>query len=320
MMDQKGGMPVTVHNLPRSRAVLKLASLVVLAATLAACAPGIPAEIDLRVIDREEVRTVPGESLEALRFETEHGDTIEAYLRRPSPEAWEGMALPAVVLIAGRETGREAAAAIPGPLEGVVLAVEYPDALPETLAPGETLRELPAMRRSAYRMPGILRGAISALEADPEIDGSRIILIGVSFGVPFAAPAARDERLAGVGLHYGGADLAAILRRNLDVEPAWWRGVLSWFGATVFRRLEPGRHVGHISPTPLLIINGMYDYRIPEGSVELLVERAGEPVRFINLPTDHLMPGDAALMRELADSTVSHFSDIFEPREVAVPR
>jgi len=319
MVDQKRGMPMTAHNLPGMRAVLKLASPMALAAALTACAPGIPAEIDLSVVDREEMRTVPGERLEALRFRTEHGDTIEAYLRRPAPQAWGTAPLPAVVLVAGRETGRQAAAAIPGPLEGVVLAVEYPAVIPETLAPGEALRQLPAMRRSAYRMPGILRGAITSLQTDPEIDGSRIILIGVSFGVPFAAPAARDERLAGVGLHYGGADLAAILRRNLDVEPAWWRGILSWFGATVFRRLEPGHHVGHISPTPLLIINGMYDYRIPEESVELLVERAREPVRFINLPTDHLMPGDAELMRELADSTVSHFSDVFEP-QAAVQR
>lgn len=58
---------------------------------------------------------------------------------------------------------------------------------------------------------------------------------------------------------------------------------------------------------PLLLINGLYDKLVPRGSAELLLEAARPPVRQIWLPHDHLMPGDLDAMRELADSTLSHF-------------
>lgn len=288
----------------------------VAALLLAGCGPDIPERVSLELVQRETLTAeaadrpsaVP-ERIEGLTFRTPSGDTVQAFLRRPEA-AREPR--PAVVLVAGRETGREAARAVPGPLDVVVLSVEYPDAVPERLELGALLGSLPEIRRTALRMPGILRSAAHFLAAEPEVDAERIALVGVSFGVPFAAAAGVDPIFRGVALHHGGGDLRAIFERNLPLEGGPVRGLAARFLAWWFAPLDPARHVAGIGPTPLLLVNGSEDRVVPRSSALLLAERATGPVRHVWLPHAHLLPGDTALMRELADSTLAHF-DFLRP-------
>lgn len=272
---------------------------------LSACA-SLPTVAPLRLVERELIEDGPAERVYSLQFETAAGTPVSAYLRRPATVG-EERGTWGVVMVAGRETGRRAAAIIPGPIDGLVLAVEYPGAIPEDIEPMEMLDDLPSIRRTALRMPAILRGAAHYLAEHPEVDSTRIALVGVSFGVPFAAAAGRDPVFRGVALHYGGAGLESIFRANLAIENRFLRGLAAQLGAWYFRELDPARHVGAISPTPLLLINGLYDELIPRESVLRLIAAAEPPVRHIWLPHGHLMPDDFALMRELADSTISHF-------------
>jgi fermentation-respiration switch protein FrsA (DUF1100 family) len=242
----------------------------------------------------------------ALHFA--YGDVrrVDAYLRRPVNPVAPG-SLPAIVLAAGRATGREAAAVIPGPVQAAILAVEYPEAIPSgTGAPG-MFRALPGLRRSARAMPGVLRSAGHLLAADPEVDAEQLVLVGVSFGVPFAAAAGRDRVFRGVALHFGGGDLGMLLRANLEVEPGLLRSAIARFGAWYFRDLEPRRHVGHIAPTPLLVINGERDATIPVGAARRLVERAKPPYHVVWLPHEHIHSRNLEALREVADSTFVHF-------------
>lgn len=284
----------------------RTAAYLVTVVLLAGCASLETERVPLRLADREQVAETSEEVLYSLVFVAPQGDSVAAYLRRPA-EISGGEKMPAVVLVAGRETGRRAAGVIPGPLEGVVLAVEYPEAIPEELGAWRLIRRLPSIRRSAYRMPGILTGAAAFLAEQPEVDSTRMALVGVSFGVPFAAPAGTDRIFQGVALHHGGADLALLLRTNLPIGSGFLRGIAARLAAWYLGGLDPGRHVGEISPVPLLLINGLYDERVPRRSAERLREAARPPVRQIWLPHDHLMPGDVDVMRELADSTLSHF-------------
>ena len=169
------------------------------------------------------------------------------------------------------------------------------------------LRELGEVRASALRMPGLLRGAAAWLAELDQVDPARIVLVGVSYGVPFAAAAATDTLFSGVALHHGGADLALLLEQNLPVENGVLRWVLARFGAWYFRALEPARYVARIAPRPLLLVNAERDELVPRESAERLLEAARTPVRQVWIPHGHLMPWDTVQMKELADSTLSHF-------------
>jgi fermentation-respiration switch protein FrsA (DUF1100 family) len=285
-------------------AVAATAAVVVAAAWIGSCGASVSEPISLRLTGATELPAPPGERLREVRFEDADGREVMGVLREP---AAPGGPMAAVILVAGRETGREAAAVIEGPVEEVVLALEYPAALPETFSLRGALLELPAVRRTALRMPGLLRGAARWLAEQERVDPERMILVGVSYGVPFAAPAGADPLFSGVALHHGGADLALLLRSNLMFENGLLRRAVARVGAWYFRALDPGRHVGRIAPTPLLLINAEHDELVPRESALRLLEAARPPVRLIWLPYGHLMPGDVLQMEELADSTLAHF-------------
>jgi fermentation-respiration switch protein FrsA (DUF1100 family) len=283
--------------------IIWLTTLTAVAAVAAGCGGDLPGIIPLTLVDSTEISAAAGERVQRLTFRDAEGQDVAAVLREP---AQAGSPSAAVVLVAGRETGQEAAAVIPGPLQQVVVAIEYPAALPDQI-PRVTLPALRAIRRGALRMPGLLRGAGAWLADRRSVDRGRIVLVGVSYGVPFAAAAGADTIFRGVALHHGGADLALLLRTNLPFGNGLLRGAVAHFGAWYLRALEPARHVAQISPRPLLLVNGSDDQIVPRASAEALLAAARPPVRQIWLPHGHLMPDDFSLMRELADTTLSHF-------------
>jgi hypothetical protein len=270
----------------------------------AGCGARVSGPIPLRLVGSRELDAPPGERIQELAFQDPQGREVTGVLRQPADS---GRARAGVVLVAGRETGRQAAAVIRGPLEQVVLAIEYPAALPETFAPGEVMREIGRVRASALRMPGLLRGAARWLAGLDAVDSTRIVLVGVSYGVPFAAAAAPDPLFRGVALHHGGAGLVLLLEHNLAVENTALRWLLARLGAWYFRALEPARYVGSIAPRPLLLVNAERDELVPRASAERLLAAARRPVRQVWIPHGHLMPSDTVQMKELADSTLSYF-------------
>ncbi len=300
------------RSLPRPRWWWAVIPAVLLAFGTLSAGTERPLEfVPLQMIEKQLIEWDADERLYSVRLEDPAGNPVDAYLREPVREALPAekleAGLPAVVLVAGRFAGREAAAMIPGPLETVMLAVEYPQAIPPRMSVREWLQALPAIRRSARQMPGILRGAAHYLAAEPGIDPERIALVGVSFGVPFATVAGKDSIFRGVALHYGGANLASLFRANLPIENDWMRGAVAGFAGWWFRDMDPARHVAAISPTPLLLINATGDVQIPRESALRLAKRAKPPVHHIWLPYGHLTSGQSAVIREVADSTFRYF-------------
>jgi hypothetical protein len=268
-----------------------------------------PEVVPLHMAERVLVEADSMERLYSVVLADARGNRVDAYLREPVAAGPEPR--PGVVLVAGRFTGREAVKMIPGPLESVMLAVEYPQTIPVRISAWEWMRALPAIRRSARRMPGVLRGAARYLAEQPGIDAERIGLVGVSFGVPFAAAAGKDRIFGVVALHYGGSNLASLFHANLPLENRLLRSGLAGFAGWWFRDMDPGRHIADISPTPVLLINATRDDLIPRASAERLASRARPPVRQIWLPYGHLGVGQPEVIREVADSTFRHFGDLW---------
>jgi dienelactone hydrolase len=266
-----------------------------------------PASPRLRLIERRLVEAADGEELFSLRFGDAEGREVLAYLRRPAARS----PLPAVVLVAGRYAGREAVRVIPAPLTTVVVAVEYPGDIPRRLGGLRVLRRLPRMQATAEWMPDALAQVARHAAASPEVDAERIGLMGVSFGVPFAAIAGRDPVFRAVVLAYGGAGIGDMLGANLPVGNPLVRTSAAHLAARWLEDLEPERHVGSIAPKPLLLVNGIYDDLIPHHAAIRLSQAARPPVEHVWLPDGHIGVNASATIAEVAAISTSFFHRVW---------
>jgi dienelactone hydrolase len=242
------------------------------------------------------------------------GDDREvlAYLRLPADPTVDS--LPGLVLVAGRQGGRNAARVLPDDLPFAVLAVEYPDDMPEEVGPIEAVREVGRIRRTARTMPGTLVEAGQFLAGMDGVDGERIAVMGVSFGVPFAAAAGSDPVFSAVILAFGGAGLRDLAAANLPHGNPLIRGVLASILATRLREFEPARHVPHISPTPLLLVNGVHDELIPRRTAVRLAEAARPPAEHVWLEEGHVGMADRALIARVGEVTASFLGQVWSDR------
>lgn len=134
-----------------------------------------------------------------------------------------------------------------------------------------------------------LRGAIDYLSACPQVDHSRIFLMGFSGGAAASAyVAAHDARVARLVLCACPAEFRGIvLEKRADFSIEHFRqiglirdkdfppSVTGW--ADGFREVTPLEWIDKISPRPLLIIQGKDDDLVGEEQAWLLYQKAGQP-------------------------------------------
>lgn len=253
--------------------------------------------------DLGEVRVVRDSSYRAVTATGEmrrYGDVTLATARAGTvrittsrPASTRSGGLPLALIVGGLRTGREALDFVPRHGDNLLAAYEYPGG--GERFDGAGLADAPEIRRAILRVPAQVRAAAIFLRQEPSVDHERTSLLGFSLGALFVPAAQRlaSERgrpFHGLVIAYGGADLARLLRANLDLEPALLRRAAARAVATALRPLEPALHLPHLAGD-VLILNGTGDARIPEASVERLIRMAPEPNEVVRLEGAHMGPG-----------------------------
>jgi len=238
----------------------------------------------------------------AVRLRSDTGVEVGLRVLRPAGSADP---LPVMIILGGHRTGRDAVELVGEVRDCAVLALDYPYAGPERLRGlRQTLRALPRIRGALLDTPPALSLAMDWLHQQPWADRQRIVLIGVSLGVPFAAAAtARDERFTGLAVVHGAADNQRWLEVNLarQIDARLFRGLL----ATVLNWLAYGpaydtpRYLAAMSPRPVLVIGARDDERVPTGAPEQLFEAAREPKTLRFTEGLHVGPGRGDVIDEL---------------------
>jgi hypothetical protein len=210
--------------------------------------------------------------------------------------------LPAVILVGGLRTGREALKLLPELGRNAVITYEYP-LRRDHWRRGFLPIRIVAARAAALAVPGQLAAVVRWTRTQPWADPDRVSLVGVSLGalvLPAAqrAAAAHGESLGPSILAYGGTNLFDILRANLARDPPWLGRGAAWLGSLGLRALEPAFHLPHLAGE-FLLINGRDDPRIPATSAAGLDRLTPEPKEIRILATGHFDATDRKLLDEI---------------------
>jgi dienelactone hydrolase len=234
-----------------------------------------------------------------LELETETGLRIHGRLSFPPGEG----PFPAVILQGGLNTGSKVLFFLiePGPV--VWASLDYPYRLPHRAGFFTVLRAMPHLRQRTEETVGALLVLLDYLESLREVDPSRTAVLGGSLGSPFAALAgAIEPRFEGVGLLYGGADLARIAEARLPYHSALARAGTRRLLRPWLDPVDPSKFVPRISPRPILLVNGRADSEIPRSCVLALHAAARNPKTIVWVDTPHKVQGNAALMDSVAQA------------------
>jgi fermentation-respiration switch protein FrsA (DUF1100 family) len=237
----------------------------------------------------------------SLTLTHRNGLRVDCGLLEPREPASPGERRPGFVVMAGREMGIRAIEQVTDLKNVVVVALDYG----YEPRPGYTLRaflkDIPEIRRAALGVVPSARLALEYLRTRTDVDPTRIILLGYSFGAPLVPRiAAEDRGLAMAGMIYGGGDLRGLITHNMRRSRGWVMSQLAGIlGSVMLRALDPLKHAGGVSPTRLLMVNGRLDELIPRKNAEALYRKAQSPKKIIWLDSNHITAKNRELTRRI---------------------
>ncbi len=219
---------------------------------------------------------------------------------------------PGVILLDGMKQGRRVVD-YPAIQElaqnALVISMDYPLEWIERLTGWELFQRAFALRGAALDAVSAILLMLDYLEARPDVDPKRMILVGTSFGAPLAVIAGGvDPRAAAVAVLYGGGNLGELIAHNLRKSgrlgrvpiPRIGAGLIGWAAAVAIFPLEPNRYAPLITPRPLLVMSGADDELIPRESVLALHEAARPPKDMVWVESKHLRPKQEELIRSVS--------------------
>ncbi|MGA0919454.1 MAG: hypothetical protein ACO32Z_05305 [Gemmatimonadaceae bacterium] len=258
-------------------------------------------------VDTLEVAEDTGHRESVLRLTNDKGLVVTLAVRRPIESSSSKRA--AFLILGGAERGRGAAKLLADTRGTIVAAIDYPydgDLKAKGLA---VLAQVPAIRRAFYATPPAVTLVLDYLQRDPEVDRSRIELLGASFGAPFATiAAARDPRVTRLWIAHGGGRPYLMIETGLrrDVPNALLRVPLARLGTLLVSgpRFAPEHWVGRVAPRPVVMLNATEDERIPRESVQALWEAAQDPKEQIWIDGPHMLGSRPQILQAIVDSVM----------------
>lgn len=209
--------------------------------------------------------------------------------------------LPAIVLLGGKATGKYAIDYVPNIGGVIIVAVDYPYEPRPSYTLREFLADVPEMRQALLDMVPSVMLVIDYLARRSDVDSSRIVVLGYSFGAPFVpCILAHDRRPALAAMVYGGGDMFSLIEHNVRrYENAAVSKFIGLIGGFLLHPLEPLRYAERISPIPFIMINGTDDELIPRKNVELVYEQAKQPKKIVWLGSGHVRPDKVELTKQI---------------------
>jgi pimeloyl-ACP methyl ester carboxylesterase len=213
--------------------------------------------------------------------------------------------LPVLVILGGHRTGSDAVELFGDVGHRSIVGVDYPYDGPDKVKGVIPIaRTIPLARQAFLDTVPAVSLLLDWLVEQTWVDKKRIILVGASLGVPFAATAAaRDRRITALMLVHGAADnrlwLEVQVARRIDTELLHYplATILYWLAYGPV--LDTSKHVATISPRPVLIIGARDDERTPAGQAEILFDAARDPKRLRRTDGQHIQSNRTEIFAEL---------------------
>jgi len=260
--------------------------------------PGLPAKLVLRESEiRDDYRR------EAFTFEAQPGERVPVLAAYPLEAKGP---LPCVIMLYGIGQKKEFLDEIaPAFTEsGFVLMMPEQYTRGERKVEGMSVPgEYLSLRRRAALNVLETRRLIDTLETHEPIDAKRIYLWGLSFGaICTPATMVHEPRLRAAVFTVGGGDLKRLLRESKGMEDlGLMRRPLAALLSSLLKPIEPVRHVGRISPRPVLMQNALRDEVIPRACAEALHHAANDPKEIVWYDVAHEGSGRANVMKIMRD-------------------
>lgn len=263
-------------------------------------------------VERESVVDSLGTREAHLRVTSTSHLRVELAIRRPSytPQDSGQVRRPLFLILGGHERGKGAGALI-GDTRGAVFAsMEYPFEGNHRAKGLAIVAQVPLIRRALYDTPPAAQIALDYLLARPDVDPTRVELVGASFGAPFATiVAARDPRVTRLWLAHGGGDTHAMIDRGLEKEIGnrFLRAPVSALANLLASgpRFTPERWIANVAPRPVVMLNAEDDEKIPRRSVEILYAAASAPKELIWLPGNHMQGNRPEVLQRLIEAVLT---------------
>jgi dienelactone hydrolase len=232
---------------------------------------------------------------------------VEIAVRRPAGEDSAGIARrPLYVILGGQRRGKRAGALIGDTRGNIFASLEYPFHGDPDAKGFALVRQVPAIRDAIFDTPPAVMLALDHLLARPDVDTTRVEIVGASFGAPFATiAAALDPRVTRLWLAHGGGQPYRLINRGLESEISWRpvralvAGAANMFASGP--RLAPEKWIGRVSPRPVVMLNAEEDERIPRESVDALWGAARDPKQIVWLPGLHMQGNRPETLEQLVE-------------------